>query len=96
MEPVTLEPITLERAVEVVRALTPAEQQQLRKLMDSWPAAPRETTKEQQRRLAEALLAKGLLTHIPQDAYTEAAKDRHEPIQVAGRPVSETLLEDRE
>ena len=91
-----MEQMTLERAVEVVRALTPAEQRQLRQLMDSWqPSQPGETLAEQQR-LAEALLAKGLLTHIPQDAYTEAARDRHEPIQVAGRPVSETLLEDGE
>ena len=92
-----MEQITLERAVEVVRALTQDEQRQLRQLMDSWqPSQPVEATAEQQRRLAERLLAKGLLTHIPQDAYTEAARDWHEPIQVAGRPVSETLLEDRE
>ena len=91
-----MEQITLERAVEVVRALTPAEQGQLRQLMDSWqPPQPGET-RAQQQRLAEALLAEGLLTHIPQDAYTEAARDRHEPIPVTGRPVSETLLEDRE
>ena len=40
-----MEPVTLERAVELVRALTPAEQQ-LRKLMDSWPATPGDTTAE--------------------------------------------------
>ena len=92
-----MENVTLERAVEVVRALRPEEQSELRAMMDSWrPLKPLEATPEQQRRLAEALLADGLLEHIPHDAYTDAARDRHEPVNVIGRPVSETLLEDRE
>ncbi len=89
-----MEHVTLDRAVQVVQALTPAERQQLHKMMDLWQP-PAETARDQQR-LAERLLAKGLLSHIPKDAYTEAARDRHAPIEVSGRPVSETLLEDRE
>ena len=88
-----MEPVTLERAVEVVRALTPAEQHQLRKLMDSWQTPPVETTAEQQRRLAERLLAKGLLTHIP-EGYPEGYVEPP-PIIVSGEPVSETLLRER-
>ena len=89
-----MEPVTLERAVEVVQALTPAEQQQLRQLMDSWQTPqPVETTAEQQRRLAEALLAKGLLTHIP-EGYPEGYVEPP-PIVVSGEPVSETLLRER-
>jgi len=92
-----MELTTLDRAVEVVRALTPAEQQQLRRLMDTWQEPqPAETARDQQQRLAERLLAKGLIKRIPHNAYTEAARDRHEPIKVVGRPVSETLLEDRD
>lgn len=91
-----MENVTLNRAAEIVKALTPAEQTQLRAMIDSWQAeAPAEATPEQQRRLAERLLADGLLEHIPPDAYMEAARDLHEPVRVIGRPVSETLLEDR-
>lgn len=89
-----MEQITLERAVEVVRALTPNEQRQLRQLMDSWqPSQPVEATAEQQRRLAERLLAKGLLTHIP-EGYPEGYVEPP-PIIVSGEPVSETLLRER-
>lgn len=102
-----MENATLDHAVEVVKALGPEEQLQIRAMIDSWQtpqpakatparATPARATPEQQRRLAERLLADGLLEHIPQDAYTEAARDRHEPVQVIGRPVSETLLEDRD
>ena len=96
-----MEQITLERAVEVVRALTQDEQRQLRQLMDSWqPSQPVEATAEQQRHLAEALLKEGLIDCLP--AHYEAGydsrngSDHHPPVSVKGRPVSETLLEDRE
>lgn len=59
-----------------------------------------ETTPEQQRRLAERLLAAGLLQHLParyrEDYNPEDGTDQHPPVTVQGRPVSETLLEDRE
>lgn len=89
-----MEPVTLERAVEVVRALTPAEQQQLRKLMDSWQTPqPGETSREQERRFAEHLLAKGMITHIPEgypEGYVEPSA-----IVISGEPVSETILRER-
>ena len=89
-----MESTTLDRAVEVVRALTPGEQQQLRGLMDTWQTPqPVETSAEQQQRLAERLLAKGLLTHIPEgypDGYVEPP-----PITVSGEPVSETIIRER-
>lgn len=69
----TMEDITLDRAVEVARALAPEEQLKLRSIMDSWQTeTPTETTPDQQRRLAEHLLADGLLEHILQNAYTDA------------------------
>lgn len=58
------------------------------------------TTKEEQRRLAEALLADGLIERLParyQQGYDPTNDvDRNPPISVIGRSVSETLLEDRE
>ncbi len=100
MEPVTLEQMTLERAVEVVRALTPDEQQQLRRMMDLWQTPqPVETSREQERRFAEHLLAKGMITHIPeryQEGYVPKDEDaRHSPIVIQGEPLSETIIRER-
>ena len=86
----------VEQMVQQIKTLTDEEQREIRALLDAGDPKPAGATPEQQRRLAKRLLADGLLEHIPQDAYTEAARDRHEPVPVIGRPVSETLLEDRE
>lgn len=96
-----MENVTLDRAVEVAKALRPEEQLQLRAMIDSWQTpAPAETTPEQERRFAEHLLAIGMIDQIParyRKGYDpEDGADRHPPIVVKGRPVSETLLEDRE
>jgi len=89
-----MENLTLERAVEVVRALQPEEQQQLRRLMDSWQTPqPAEPTPEQERQFAEHLLAIGMLDHLPEgypDGYVEPP-----PIIVHGEPVSETIIQER-
>ena len=46
-----MENVTLDRAAEIVKALTPEEQSQLRAMIDSWQTeAPAEATPEQQRR----------------------------------------------
>ena len=96
-----MENVTLERAVEVARALKPEEQRQLRALIDSWQKEmPAETTPEQGQRLAEHLLAQGAIERVParyREGYNpEQDADQHPAISVQGRPVSETLLEDRE
>ncbi len=100
-----MENVTLDRAAEIAKALRPEEQLQLRAMIDSWqtetPAEMLvETTLEQERRLAEHLLAEGIIENLParhREGYNpEDDADRHPPIAVRGRPVSETLLEDRE
>ena len=95
-----MEQVTLERAVAVVRALTLSEQRQLRRLMDSWQEpTPVETSAEQERRFAEHLLAKGVITHIPeryQEGYVPEDEDaRHPPITLKGEPLSETIIRER-
>ncbi len=58
------------------------------------------TAEEQQRKLAERLFAEGIIENLParyREGYNpEEDADRHPPVAVKGRPVSETLLEDRE
>ena len=85
---------TLERIVEDLKTLTPQEQQQLRLLLDRNVAVSSGDAQGQQR-LLERLLEKGVIGSIPPRLDQEEAGDFHAPIEVRGRPVSETLLEDR-
>ena len=95
-----MENVTLDSAVEVVRALRPEEQQQLRRLMDSWQApSSAEATPEQERAFLAHLLAKGIIASIPgryrEDYISEDDYERHPPITVQGEPVSETVIRER-
>ena len=89
-----MESVTLDRAAEIVKALTPQEQSHLRAMIDSWQAErPTEATPEQERRFAEHPLAIGMLEHIPTD-YPEGYVEPP-PIVVHGEPVSETIIRER-
>ena len=94
-----MENVTLERAVEVVRALRPDEQQQLRRLMDSWQTPLSTAIPAQERAFLETLLLKGIIASIPvryQEGYDpEEDVARHPPIVVQGEPVSETVIRER-
>lgn len=89
---------TLERVAEEVKSLTPEEQQQLRRLLDSWLAeSPQQSDaaddlKAKEELLTQRLLEKGILRKLPTG---ERLHQQFQPIPVIGRPVSETLLEDR-
>lgn len=92
---------TLEQVKEQVKTLTPEEQKQLCAFIDAQAASIlQEATRDAQRRLAERLLAKGLIDHLParyRPGYIpENDLNQRPPVQVIGRPVSDTLLEDRE
>jgi len=41
------------------------------------------------------LLAKGVITHIPTRDETDEEFDKFEPIDVAGEPISETIIRER-
>lgn len=49
---------------------------------------------EAQKLLDERLLAQGTILRIPSPAIN-AAEERHPPIHVKGKPVSETIIEER-
>lgn len=90
---------TLERVVEDVKTLTAQEQRQLREMLDDWlPKSPTEseiagmTEKEKEQLLLQRLLEKGIISKIPSG---ERSQQQFKPVKVLGRPVSETLLEDR-
>lgn len=81
---------TLEKVVEDVKTLTPDEQRELRGLLDEWLAPPSnpQMTREELYRLLEE---KGVL--YPRTGPRRISPFR--PITIEGKPVSETIIEDR-
>ena len=89
---------TVEQMARQIKTLTDEEQAQLRALLEGLPS-PVKTTPEAERATLEYLLAKGVIARIPnryREGYLpDARADDFTPVPVIGRPVSETLLEDR-
>lgn len=78
----------LQRLMEEVKSLSPEERQQLQAVIDLLPAPTPEDA------LGRKLRELGLVRHPPRDPSV-LARPRPDPIQVSGKPVSETLIEER-
>lgn len=91
--------ITLERVTEQAKALTPEQQRQLRTLLDARLTPPAdEEMQEIERQFVEDMVAKAVLANIPlqyRAGYVSDNLDRHPPIVVHGKPVSETIIRKR-
>lgn len=84
----------VERVLDQIRTLTEEEQQQVRVALNS-----RDTTKPvmTEDEFEQHLLASGVITEIPPPptkADIEAFRN-YKPITVEGKPVSETIIEER-
>ena len=78
----------LQQLIEQVQSLSLEERQQLQLAMDSLsPPTPEEALSRKLREL-------GLVRHPPR-RRSVLARPRPEPIRVIGKPVSETLIEER-
>jgi hypothetical protein len=83
----------VERVLDQIRSLTVEEQLQVRAALNSTDTKPPMTEDE----FEQHLLAAGVITEIPPpptEADIEAFRN-YKPITVEGRPVSETLIEER-
>lgn len=88
---------TVEQIARQIKTLTEEEQAQLRAMLgaDAFPETPLDT----ERATLEHLLAQGIIARVP-DRYQKGylpdpQAESFIPVPVTGRPVSETLLEDR-
>jgi glucan phosphorylase len=82
---------SLDKIKEEVKALSPDELHQVRKLVDSLltePAKPQMTEDDFEQYLA----AKGVIA-LPESAETE--DDDWQPVEVTGQPLSELIVEER-
>lgn len=85
----------VERILSEIKTLTPEEVRRVRAALDGMteePPKPKMTEEE----FLQHLLAKGIIGHIPSrtEADIEAFR-RYKPVEVKGKPISETIIEER-
>jgi len=81
--------LTLEEAREVAERLANYLRERESTALASDATEAREDEFERQ------LLAKGVISHIPTRDETDEEFDKFEPIEVAGEPLSETIIRER-
>jgi hypothetical protein len=88
---------SLERVIEELKALTPAEQQKVRELIDSMLELSAETsaTLSPEDLLDQRLLEAGVISEIPRRITDFTPYQNRKTIEVKGKPVSETIIEER-
>lgn len=88
---------TLEHIIEEVRALTAQEQRKVRDLIESLlqSSAKAQETLSPEDLLEQKLLEDGLISEIPKRDYDPMTYREFEPIEVKGKPVSQTIIEER-
>lgn len=82
---------TLEHIVEEIKSLAADEQWQLREILDAMLVPTEEEAKRQA--LHQALRAAGLITQVRQPRAIDLSPRQR--IYVQGKPVSETIIEER-
>jgi hypothetical protein len=87
----------LDRVIEEVKALTQEEQRQVRELIDSLLESPAENHEHLSpvNLLERRLLERGVISEIPKRNFDPDTYKEFEPIEVRGKPGSETIIEER-
>lgn len=83
----------LDRIVEEVRALTLDEQRTLREMLEKLLVTDAAQMTEDQ--FEQRLLAKGIISRIPPRIRDADFYANRKPIEVEGKPLSETIIEER-
>lgn len=87
--------LSFDQVWQAVQSLTPRQQRRLRKLLDALRFMHRPLTPEEQLQLL--LLKDGVIDHVPRPA-TQAdvqAFQEYKPVPIEGKPLSETVIEER-
>lgn len=94
---------TVEEIVNAVKELPPREQAEVRRRLDTLPAQPDENEVlvddsrqaiDLDQRVQHALFEAGLVNEI-KPPITDPTPYRREPIKIKGKPLSETVVEER-
>jgi hypothetical protein len=78
--------------IKQIKKLSPSEQQELRAVLDSLLAPVSPLTEEE---FHQRLAAEGRLSIPLPEARSRAARRSFKPVPVRGKPVSETIIEER-
>lgn len=81
--------MSVNEVLEAVRAMSPEERARVRDLLDALPSEPSSPEESAQARLYEA----GLLSEKRPRSTRRRA--RHTPVEIKGKPLSETVIEER-
>ena len=82
-----------EKVVAMARALNEAEKWRLRDLLDVWLAPPGPVPTEEE--LDQEMLRDGILDQVPRRNPDPAPYENRRLIEVEGKPLSETIMEER-
>jgi hypothetical protein len=82
-----------DKVVEMVQALDEAEKWRLRDLLDIWLAPPGPVLTEEE--VDQEMLRDGILDQVPSRVRDVARFENYKPIEVTGKPLSETIIEER-
>ena len=89
-----MEQATLEKVLEEVKSLAPAEQIKVRELLDE--ILPSKSNPPSREEYEKYLLAKGVISHIPTRTGNRSKELKNfKPIEVEGEPISETIIRER-
>lgn len=88
-----MEQATLEKVIEEVKSLTPEEQAEVREVLDG--ILPSKNNSPSREEYEKYLLAKGVISHIPTRQPPSPERKAFKPIKVEGKPISETIIEER-
>ncbi|MFY9226243.1 MAG: hypothetical protein WAQ98_26435 [Blastocatellia bacterium] len=80
----------LEQVVEQIKRLSLKEQLEIRNLLNEISL----TAEEIDKKLQAELLAEGLVSEI-KPSHLSLAKQNFKPIEIIGKPISETIIEER-
>jgi hypothetical protein len=84
---------TIEKIIEEARHLNPEQRQELsRRFGELVSAAPSRTAEQQ---LDEALIRAGVMVAPPLRSMTQEEYDAWEPVEIEGKLLSETIIEER-
>jgi hypothetical protein len=85
----------IEKLVEEIRGLPLEQQEQLRNALDAEVASARSNDQTSELEFKQRLLQAGLITEIREPARDRASFLRYQPVAIQGKPLSETIIEER-
>lgn len=83
----------LEKVIEEVKALTPSERRRVRELIDS--LLEQAVSMSPEDLLDQTLLEAGVISEIPPRITDFTPYQNRKPVEVKGKPLSETIIEER-